>query len=454
VNVRQPARGASAAAAARNGVQPFNPIDRAMRCADRAIRDLGYPGLETQMFVWLDRRVAAASLRTAIARLSRQHPVVAARLVEPDGDEGPAWWQFRPGAVCPLPEVVLPSDNPAAVLEHAARLLSTPEDLAQADPLRFYLLHRPAAGDVLLLQYNHVLMDNWGTVPLLRQIDALAKAENDPAQQTDRRNPILRYLRQFSHQRRRAASLRAIHLQAQVLRGRTVTLRRAGTVAVGLPALHIAARTLPPAQWRALRSRIVAVCGFPSVSMAFLGSAFRAIDRLAPPENSPNSHFMAGIGLGLNLRAPRALTFQNLTSLVPIRVQRDDLGDRDQLLRTLSAQMRQRLAEEVDLGYLRLSTVFSRRPRHTYWVVQHLLHYSYSLWFAFFGSLEAVGSELCGARIENVTYTGPVWPSIGLNLLVSQYQERLTMQAAYDPRIVPPSLANEFLDFLQDDLAG
>jgi len=246
--------------------------------------------------------------------------------------------------------------------------------------------------------------------------------------------------------------LQAIRLQAQVLRGRAVTLRREGTVAVGLPALQIAARTLPPSQWRALRARIVAVCGYPSVSMALLGSAFRAIDRLAPTENSHNGQFMAGIGLGLNLRAPRALSFQNLTSLVPIRAHRDDLGDRDQLLRMLSAQMRQRLAEDIDLGYLRLSTVFSRRPRHTYWVVQHLLHYGYSLWFAFFGSLEAVGSELCGAKIENVAYAGPVWSSIGLNFLVSQYRERLTMQVTYDPRIVPPSLAHEFLDFLQADL--
>ena len=141
-------------------------------------------------------------------------------------------------------------------------------------------------------------------------------------------------------------------------------------------------------------------------------------------------------------------------SVVPIGVHRDDLGDRDRLLRMLNDQMRQRLAEDIDLGYLRLSSVFSRRPRHIYWAIQYLLHSGYSLWFAYFGSLDAAGSNLCGATIENITYTGPVWSSIGLNFLVSQYQNRLTMQVTYDPHIVPPPLANEFLDFVQADLAG
>ena len=369
-----------------NGLQPLNPIDRAMRCMDRAIRELGYPGTDAQMFVWFDRRVAATSLRTALARLSRQHPVIASRLAEPDGDEGPAWWQFRPGAVCALPEVALASDDPSAVLDHAARLFSTPQDLAQADPLRFYLLHRPGGADVLLLQYSHVLMDNKGSIPLLRQIDALAKAESDPVGQTEPGSPILRYLRRFDHGRRRAASLRAIQLHAQALRGRTVTLQRDGTVGTGSPSLQIATRSLTPSQWRALRTRIVALCGYPSMSMAFLCSAFRAIERLAPPENDRSGQLIAGIGLGLNLRAPRTLSFQNLMSVVPIGVHRDDLGDRDRLLRMLNDQMRQRLAEDIDLGYLRLSSVFSRRPRHIYWAIGYLLHSGYSLWFAYFGS--------------------------------------------------------------------
>jgi hypothetical protein len=453
VSVRRPVN-ANADRDASYGVQPLNPIDRAMRCVDRAIRDHGYPGTDTQMFVWLDRRVEAASLRTAIARLCRQYPVVASRLVEPDGEDGPAWWQFRAGAVCALPEVALVSDDPDAVLDHAARLLSTSQDLGHADPLRFCLLHRPSGKDVLLLQYSHVLMDNKASIPLLRTIDGLANAEGDPVGPTAEGSPILRYLRQFSHERRRAASLRAIQLQDRVFRGRAITLRRDATVAAGPPSLQIAARSLSPSQWAALRARVVAICGYPSMSMAFLGSAFRAIARLVPPEKSRSCQLTTGIGLGLNLRAPGALSLQNLTTVIPIQVQRDDVGDRDRLLRMLNDQMRQRLAEETDLGYLRLTSIFSRRPRHINWVARPLLNYGYSLWFAYFGSPDAAGGKLCGAAIENVTYTGPVWSSIGLNFLVSQYQDRLTMQATYDPRIVPPLLANEFLDLVQADLVG
>ena len=64
LSVRRPAS-ANVQTDTSNGLQPLNPIDRAMLCMDRAIRDLGYPGTDAQMFVWFDRRVAAASLRTA-----------------------------------------------------------------------------------------------------------------------------------------------------------------------------------------------------------------------------------------------------------------------------------------------------------------------------------------------------------------------------------------------------
>jgi len=434
-----------------SGIQRLNPIDRAMRCADRAIRRLGYPGIETQMFVWLDGRADSSALRKAIARLSRHCPVVASRLVDwPDDQGGNPYWRWRADAVCALQETTLSSDDPNAVLEDAGGLLSIPRDPSQSDPLRFHLLHRPGGKDVLLLQYNHVLMDNKATVVLLRQLDRLSQADVDSVPCLERGDLILEHLRRFPRHQRREATARAIDLQAHGLRGRAATLRSIGPDPVGPPPLRIAARVLEPQAATPLRSRITALCGFPSFSMAVLGSAFRAIDRLGPGDGRRN--FIAGIGVDLNLRRREAMVFQNLSSVVPIRADREKLHDRDRLTRLLCSQMRDRLAERIDLGALRTTALFSRRPRYVDWVVEHLLRFGYSLWYAYFGSLDPAGRELCGARIENVFYAGPVWPSTGLTLLVNQHCGRLHFQATYDPRLVPPSLADEFLASVLGDL--
>lgn len=436
----------------RSDIQLLNPIDRAMRCADTALRRVRYPGLETQTLVWLEGPADSDALRTAIARLCRHFPVLASRLVEPQGkSDARPYWRFRPDAVCPLREASVPSDNPEAVLDLAGQLLSSPYDPAQADPIRFHLLHRPGGKDVLLLQYNHVLMDNKATVSLLRELDRLSEVDAALPPQIARRSLILDHLRRFPHEKRRKAALDAIHLQAHVLRGRAATLRPIGLEPVGMASLRIITRTLEPSATNTLRSRVIALCGFPCFSMAVLGSAFRAIDRLRPASDN-RRHFVAGIGMGLDLRSQESLIFQNLTSAVPIYAAQEQLHDRDQLLRLLNDQMRERLAVGTDLGALRTTAIFSRRPRYIEWVVEHLLRYGYSLWYAYFGALDAAGHSLCGTTIDTVFYTGPVWSSIGLTLLVNQYRGRLHFQVTYDPRVVSPSLANAFLDSVLQDL--
>src|SRR5262249_58937456 len=129
-----------------------------MRTVDRILRGMGCSGFETQTLVWLSGRCDVAVLRTAVARLNARHPVTAARLVEGVGEK--PHWRFRPGAECLLRETDLPSAEPAAVLDHAGHLLSEPANPAEADPIRFHLLHRPNGEDVVLVQYNHSLMDN------------------------------------------------------------------------------------------------------------------------------------------------------------------------------------------------------------------------------------------------------------------------------------------------------
>jgi hypothetical protein len=246
--------------------------------------------------------------------------------------------------------------------------------------------------------------------------------------------------------------MRAIDVQGRMLRGRAAILSTGDEDAPRHVKLQIATRQLGPHETQALHARIVRLCGFPSLSMGILASAFRAIRRLAPEARNAGRNYVAGIGLDMGLRDGDSLLFQNLTSVVPIGAGPEELEDRDELVRTLSRQLRDRLGAKIDLGALRLNAVFSRRPRHIQWVVEHLLRYSYSLWYAYFGSLDSVGDQFCGAEIESVFYAGPSWSPLGLSLLVNQHRGRLFFQATYDPELVPEPLAQAFLDETLADL--
>jgi hypothetical protein len=414
---------------------------------------MGYPGFETQTLVWLSGRADAAGLRDALARLSGHHPVTAARLV---GEaSGVPCWQFRPDAVCPLHEADLSSADSQAVLDHAARLLSTPCDPAQNDPIRFHLLRRPDGRDVFLMQYTHSLMDNNAAVLVLREIGRESgEGWNSSGGVSGGRDPVRDYLRRFPRERRRQAAHATLALWGRCLRGGVGMLGRASAGGAEPARFGLAARTLGQAETRALQARVLSTCGYPSLSMALVGSAFRAVARMSPQRWAGGCNFLAGIGVDLGLRGKSPALFQNLVSLVPIHARSADLNDRDGLLRLLSRQFRERLEGDSDLGMLQLSSVLSRRPQQAQWVVDLVLRIGFSLWYAYFGSADGVGARFGGAAVENICFAGPSWSPVGLTLLVNQFGGRLSFQATYVPTSVPPSVADAFLDQVLGDLVG
>jgi hypothetical protein len=419
-----------------------------MLTADRAVRRLGGPGFETQTLVWLAGRLDAGRLRAALGRLARRWPAVVSRLVESAADGGPCW-RFRLGAVCEAREADVPGDAPQAVLDHAARLLSASADPADADPVRFHLLHRPGGRDVLLMQYNHTLLDHAAALRVLREIDRPAEG---PAAAADppagwRRDPIWAHLRRVPRPRRRRAALAAFELWRSSARRGAVRLGGASAPAGPAP-LGVAARRLPPDATGALQDRVVRACGFPNLSMALLGSAFRTVARLAPPSPRTDA-FMAGIGLDLGPRGDGPL-LQNWTSLIPIAARRDELDDRDAAWRLLSRRLRERLADEADLGTLALAVAFGRRPRQALWATELFLRYAFSLWYAYFGGPDALGESFCGAAVEDLFSVGPCWPAVGVTLLVNRFRGALSFQAT---SAAGAAAAGEFLDRLLGDLA-
>jgi len=444
----------SSAASLVCGKQPLNPLDRALRTVDQVIRELGYPGFETQMIVWLAGRVDAAKLRRTITRLGRHHPVITGRLVEAGPDSDAPHWQFRPDAPAALEELELPTNDRSAVTSCAEALLSTPCDPASFAPLRFYLLHRPAGRDVLLLQYNHVLMENRSAHQLLRELDRLFSdsANCDGESYGQPTDLFRRRLKRVSAAERRVATLRAIEVQRTALRGGVAILGKGAKHSTSGAKLKIATRELEAPETRAITTATVRLCGLPSLSMAILACTFRAMEALDQVQRSAGRNYVAGIGLDMGVGGQESVRLQNLLSVVPIIARSGELANQQALIQLLSRQMRDRLESKIDLGILNLVAIFQRRPQHIQMVLEHLLRCGFSLWYAYFGSADFRSEELFGQEVKKVCYVGPTWLPMGISLLANQFRGRLLFQATYDPDVISESLANDFLDRVMADL--
>jgi hypothetical protein len=189
--------------------------------------------------------------------------------------------------------------------------------------------------------------------------------------------------------------------------------------------------------------------------MAVLGSVFRAMAPIASEHWAGGKNFMVGIGVDLGLRGKHGPIFRNLMSIVPMHVRLEDVEYRDEAVRLLSRELRDRLQLGADLGMLQWVTLMSRRRQpDTLWALEHGLRRGFSLWYAHFGSQDAIGREFCGAAIDDVNYVGPAWPGPGITLLINQFRGRLLFQATYLPDTISDSLASTFLDRLISDLTA
>lgn len=430
----------------------LNISDRIMLSVDRALHFMGFPGFETQTVIWLDDAVDAERLQLALTRLQQRHPLVTARLTFAQEEVGPQW-QARPHARLPLHEMSLDSDAPEAVLKVAGEILSSSNDPVYSDPIRFHLLHRPNGEDVIVIHYNHTLMDNRGTLLLLKELQELfAAPPKDSAPAIPRTDPLRDHLKRIPWQRRKQAAQRTIALWRKELAKPSAKLGHAGAIFEPSPKVQIATRRVNVRDTAAFDAEVTRVCGFANPSMALLASVFRGIKHFSGPGSA--GQFSAGIGVDVGVRGKSPGIFQNLMSVVPIRAPLEDMDDRDRLMRALSRQFRQRLANDIDLGVLQLTSVFSRQPRRASWAIELMLRYSFSLWYAYFGALDAIGDQFLGAGVKDIYYTGPCWAPVGLTLLVNRFRDQLYFQATYLPDLVSPALADNFLSRIIGDATG
>jgi hypothetical protein len=430
----------------------LNAMDCTMWAVDAAVRSDGSPGFNTQALLWLDGRIDVGTLTSAMQRLARRQPVLTACLRLRGWRQEPHW-VFRPDAEIRLHEVDLAAGDRDTVMRHTSELLSKAFDLDNEVPVRFHLLHRKNAGDVLVVQYSHVLMDNPGVWGLLAELERMSGEHPVCAPNIDESTLLTQYIARHSRSERWHAAWKSTYVWLTKVRTRIALFggepkRRE----FPLP-LRVVTRLIEPRDVAELTKRVMAACRFPGLSMALLASVFRAGSAvgLATPSGGCLS---AGIGLELGLRTDGTPVLENLSSAVPLFVMPADLGSRQLLTQKLNGQLRERLRQRTDLGLITFSSLFQRRRGLMRLVTNKLMRSCHSVWYAYFGSSDGIGNRFMGLPIEDFCFFGPSWPAVGLTVIASQFRGTLQLHATYVPDCVSESRATAFMDYLVDDLRG
>jgi hypothetical protein len=445
-------------------VHALNSIDQFMTRLDDLIRQQGGSGLLMQSHVLLDGRADEAALRTALERLARCYPVVTGRLPAQDGRSEPHW-QPGPDSVCPLTITHLDSEE-GAHWRYGERLLARTERREETRPVSFHLLRAPDGRDVVLLQWDHRLMDGMAGHLLLREVNRLSHDRRDagptavaastvpdrvgPASRRSSGDEVSRYVGRHTWRERLRAFLG--------LRRNLFLLQR--SVRLGLPSdppmasrtVRLVVRSLDEDQTARCLSRGRRLCGFVSPNPVLLASAFRAVQQVSPPSGGWLQRLATQVPI--NLRPPGAdqPLFANLQTYLRLAVPPSALADRDGLVRLLHRQLREQLRRGVDLGFLQMTERMRGRPRQGRLVARGMSR-ALTFLYGYHGASEAGLDTFCGTPVRNIC-GGIVtaWSPPGLSFGINQYRGRLNLMVAHVAEVVPESLAASFLDALVEDL--
>ena len=410
-----------------------------------SLRRRGGTGLLLQSHVHLAGRIDEAALRTAVERFGRVYPVATGRLVGATFRRRPCWeWSDR--AACPLTISDLDEDA-AAVPRFAEQLFATPTHLNASPLVQFHLLRKPGGGDVVIVQWSHVLMDGKGGEFLLREVNRLHADPNATAPCFPPGDPLRQQIHSHSLRQRVRAAYRIVCDLPLI----GVPARVYDPQPVRSPTTRIALRYLDDARSACCLQRVNRLLGFTNVTPVLLAAGFRAASRITPRPHPAWSMYYTHVPVNNRPPTGALAVFGNWQSYVRVQARPKQTIDRDDLARLLHRQLRDQLRGGFDLGFLIGIQFIHRLPRTTDLLLQ-LLCNAMTFVFGYHGAVADL-NHFCGTPVEHV-WTGlpNAWVPPGLSLAANQYRNRLYLMASYVQEVVPDAVANAFLDAVVEEL--
>lgn len=347
-------------------------------------------------------------------------------------------------------------------------------DLDRQSPIAFHLLHLPDQRDVLLLRYSHVLMDGKAPEFTLSEVNRFfdsgaekvpqtelravpAPATSERPGETPSRRPVL--LDELADQLKKKGFRKRLTSALQVVRTQFKMPTKAALLARGDSKkwvhgpFRILVCTIDEARTKAAIERVRRLCGFANLSPAVLASTFRALRELTG--NPIGRRTVIKTDVPLNLRAPGTIhpVFRNHMSFIQMSARPRELDDRDALTRSLNSYMREQIRRGVDIGTMQMMSLMAPREKL---LARHLLDRMrrdpISLGFGFLGNVLPVLENFCGRRVDwfyslNASISPP-----GMVMQASQFRGRMNLVFTYIGATVSDDLANQFAEFIMEDL--
>jgi acyl carrier protein len=414
---------------------PLNMLDKLLARTHIALQRLGDVGLPLQYHMWLQGRIDRAALQRAIDAIVVRWPVLSSLL---DLEQGV--WRYSVAAAPTIEERTVTDATETAVLRATEAVLAERCDLSAGPQLRFVIVRRPDAGEVLLLQIPHPLIDVQGAEALLRLLLGLGEP---PASIADQSHLGPDSFDALCDDRRLANFLRVLK----------EVIRRPFSSFIRLPARLLPADFKPTSAGRlrlewlderrtAALNELVQSFG-PAVPMTMVLAAIglRVVQGM---QADPSARLCRmRIPFSLRLGRDRFVPFKNLAGAATLRVPVELLADFPALVRTLAMQFaEQRDPRDRAFSYWRAKFA-ERSLRHSSRRIT--AQYAQSLHTTFVGELVPAGTSAFGSVVERAYATMVALPEARMSVSLWPVSSRQQVCFLYPPDVMDPAVVDQFV---------
>lgn len=416
------------------------------------LRSLGHTGFQCQSHTWFEGRLDAKRFVEALERLNQRFPVVSGRIRPRDG--GLPAWQFHTFGRFEFNEHTLKGDELDHVLKWAFDLYAQPLDLDRSTPISFNLLHLPTRDDVLICRFAHPLMDGKSPELLIKELNRLYNDPNSDVTPQEVDDGVSSHLCKYPVAKRSKAAFHAIRQRIFWPR-KSIRLSRSDAPKWVLGPYRAIVREMSIEQTTALQARVRKLSGFPNLCAAVLASVFRALVANAPGPIKPNDVVQTDVPI--NVRPPDAdqPIFHNCMSFVTIRMRANQLDNRDTAIREITAQMRDQIRKEIDLGTLQLIQVMSRFDSvFRMFIKMGLQHAPFSLAFGFQGQALVGLDTVCALPVSRYYCLIAALHPPGATVQINQFRGKMNIVLTYPGDAIADDVARRYVECIVDDLTA
>lgn len=433
--------------------RPLNAFDQSMLSINITQQQDGNAGFETLAQLWLETRLEVSRLRLALDQLTTRHPVLTAHLTR-------AWngiwrWDWSAGGSLKIEEQTLPDATESAVLTAAGELLSRPRNLRTEAPLNFHLLHLSDGSDVLLMHFNHVLIDLQSASLLLQELNGLLSGEA-PLPAAPFIDRIAEHRRRFPRSQRWRAFRRILPEYVKDRWSPRDTWPRmipSGQLPRSeFPArMKIIARELPATELQDLQQYARKASRLPSLSMCILGGVFAAVGDQVPGIQ-PTDLLRTCIGVDVTQQTLKTFQPQNVCSILRVELTREQSLDRTERVMRLNEQMHQTLRDQIDLGIIESSSLFYYCFPMVKREAGQMIRWAFSFWYAHTTAPPGLQDRFAGIPLRQFQYISPAWSPLGVAVLATQANDRLRFVLTYVEQQISAAQAQTLLDGILAEL--